>query len=124
MEGAIQYDLVVFQVWSPTSNCTYALRGEHRVKDYNVSDDYLLDSALVTPPLEPVPVEPGDVLGVYVNQGEHEDYGVQKRHGHENNSVFEIMVAPNAPLDLCSERALDVAGVPNVNAIVEKGNGS
>ncbi len=124
MEGAVEYDLVVFQVWRPVDNCSYLLTGEHRIEEYNVGNDYLLDSASVVPPLDPIPVEPGDVLGIYVNQGQSVDYSVQQCPDDEN-TVFQIAVTPEmieqlSVIDICSDGASDVIGVPIVNAIVEE----
>ena len=124
MEGAVEYDLVVFQVWRSLTNCSYLLRGEHRVQNYSVSNDYLLDSALVTPPLDPIAVEPGDVLSIYVIQGEVMDYGIQEYPGG-GNTVFEIAAAPEMVaqrLDFCSGGAVDIiTGAPNVKARIEEG---
>ena len=93
MEGAVQYDLVIFQVWRPLSNCSYQLRGEQRVENFQVGNDYLLDSGSIVPPLDPVPVELGDIVGVYVNQGQLVDYGIQQ-YPDDNGTVLQITESP------------------------------
>lgn len=124
LEAESLYHLILFQVWRPLDdNCTYELQGSHSLEDYVVGEDYLVDTSLVTPPLEPIEVEPGDVVGVYVLQGNRTGIGVQQ-YSNDSAVVYSVSVSDTDVLMLsnvsvCEERV--IVGAPIVSAVVLEG---
>ena len=125
MEGAFTYRLILLQVWRPSSPCSYILVGQHRVDNFAVGTDFLLDTASVSPPLDPIPVQPGDVLGIYVNQGQFQNAGVQQ-YASDMSTVVQVQSNQEAALvqsaiNVCAGGATSITGAPILNAVVIEG---
>lgn len=123
MEDDISYDLITFQVWRPVTACTWQLIGSHSVQDYTVGGDYLVNTSTILPSQTPIPVDPGDIVGIYVNQGSRA-VGVQQYPGDDTVAYSRRTNAGNvgglSDLNYCSSQnnVEVVMGAPIVNAQV------
>lgn len=116
------YDLIVFQVWRPLTNCSFQLMGSHRIEGYVVGEDYLVDTASISPSLPPLPVAPGDIMGIYVVEGNSMAASVQQ-YLDGNTTVYVSAVSTKAfsglsMLDHCGagDGSAEAAGAPIITA--------
>lgn len=116
MEGALTFSSVRFQVWRPISACEYQFQGQQRVENYNVGRDYLLDTSTVPTPPDPIPVQPGDIVGIYVEHRRFAGFGVQQYS--EDSSTVYVNADISPQLDFCEGGVSTVRGAPIVNAVV------
>lgn len=123
-QPSMNYNLIMFQVWRPISNCSFELTGSHRVEGYAVGSDYLVNTSTISPPLTPLPVAPGDIVGIYVEQISASSVGVQQ-YPHDNITVYLRATSADelgaiSILDYCGDGS-SVSGAPIVNALVIEG---
>lgn len=116
------YDGLIFQVWRPQSDgCSYSLQGTHRIQNYRVGNDYLVDTSSVTPALPPIAVVPGDIVSIYVVH-RLSRVGVQQYSGDRT----VVYVSTNNPgnvavVNFCGGGTASVQGAPIMNAVVVAG---
>ena len=113
------FEVIIFQVWRPLSSCSFELMGSHRIENYRVGRDDLVDTSTVEA-LTPIAVESGDVVGVYVEDGtssvqEYSDssmtYIVEEAEGSDDVSM----------VDFCTGAVTSNAGAPIITAVVIEG---
>ncbi len=103
----------------------------HRIDDYQVGSDYLLDTSTLSEPLVPTRVEPGDVIGVYVAAREDNPSRTEGRIGvqqyrDDNTDAWINQVPPGSigavsVFDSCGAGITTTQGAPVVNPLTIEG---
>ena len=117
VEARGRLEVIIFQVWRPLNdNCSsYRLVDSHRVDNYNVGQDLLINSTALTP----MRVEPGDVVGVYLNKGgSNRNIGVQQYQTDSSRVFFKTNPDQIGSVLRTCESTDTVIGAPIVNAVV------
>ena len=100
-------------------SCSFELMGSHRIENYRVGRDDLVDTSTVEDStLTPIAVEPGDVVGVYVEDGTS---SVQEYSDSSMTYIVEEGSDDVSMVDFCTGAVTSNAGAPIITAIVIEG---
>lgn len=120
---------VTFQVWrlTATSGCrTYELVGSHHFSNVTTNSEKLLNvSAVEEFGLDPIPVQPGDVVGFYEEfSGGRSTFpniqsnGVRNSLSYYMSSVNSTSISAVREVDICGSSIRTVNGTPVITATV------